>query len=151
MAKKRPTRRQAVVRYPSHWFSPEDFLAFIELSPFSRRWESLELDEGELGRLQVAIMLDPKGASVIEGTGGLRKVRFSPSGWSAGKSSALRVIYKYCEEVGTVVLGIVYRKGEKDELDEKEKAVLRKAVERVERLLMSRPYRRRVSQSPGEQ
>jgi hypothetical protein len=119
-------------------------------APFSSRWELFELDDGELGRLQVAIMLDPKGASVIEGTGGLRKVRFSPSRWSAGKSSALRVIYKYCEEVGTVVLGIVYKKGEKDDLDEKEKAILRKTVERVERLLMTRPYRRGVGQKPAE-
>ena len=143
MAKRRPTRRQAELYYPSHLFTPEDFLSFIELRPFTRHWERLMLTDDDLALLQVAIMTDPRAAPVIEGTGGLRKLRFAPRGWSGGKSGALRVCYAFLEEVGTVILAIVYPKGETDDLDDRAKSIIRQAIERIERSLLSRPYRYR--------
>jgi hypothetical protein len=141
MAKKRPTRRRSVLQGLAKWFTPEECLTFIELPPFTRRWNQLDLDDKELANLQIGLMVDPKAAPVIEGTGGTRKLRYSPSAWEAGKSGALRVIYKYCEEVGTIVLGVVYKKGEQVNLDDNQKRALRLAVERVERALLARTYR----------
>jgi hypothetical protein len=105
------------------------------------------LSDQALQALQVIIMTHPRGGSVMEGTGGLRKLRFAPPEWEVGKSGALRVCYAYIEEVATVILALVYPKGEKDDLDDKEKARLREAIERTKQLLLSRPYR--CNRKPG--
>jgi hypothetical protein len=141
MAKRRPARKRAVLRYPSHWFTPEELLSFIELPSFTRRWEQLELTDVDLEALQVIIMLRPKGGNVIEGTGGLRKLRFSPPGSGKGKSGGFRVCYAFFGEVATVVLGLVYQKGDKDNLTTQDKATLKAAIRRVEHALLSRSYR----------
>jgi hypothetical protein len=143
MAKRRPARKRAVLGYPSHWFKPEELLTFIELRYFTRRWEQLDLADLDLEALQVVLMLQPKGGDVIEGTGGLRKMRFAPAGSGRGRSGGLRVCYAYVEEVATVVLALVYQKGEKDDLDADEKAALAAAIGQVRQALLSRPYRSR--------
>jgi len=150
MAKRRPARKRAVLGYPSHWFKPEELLTFIELRCFTRRWEQLELTDLDLEALQVILMLQPKGGDVVEGTGGLRKLRFAPAGSGRGKSGGLRVCYTYVEEVATVVLALVYQKGEKDDLDAAEKAVLATALEEVRQALLSRPYRSGRPPGTGE-
>ena len=137
----RPARQRAALKYPAHWFKPEELLSFIELRPFSRRWVQLGLNDLDLQALQIVLMADPRGAEVIQGTGGLRKVRFSPPTWDMGKRGALRVCYAYFEEVAIVALALVYQKGEKDDLDDNEKAVLKGAIEKVGRQLMNRSYR----------
>jgi len=143
MAKKKAAaaRRRAILQYPAHWFDPEDLLSFIELRPFQRRWQQVGLGDKDLQALQVLIMLHPRGGAVIEGTGGLRKLRFSPPQWGKGKSGALRVCYSYVQEVGVVILALVYAKGEKDDLTKAERDIIRKAVGRVVEALLSRPYR----------
>ncbi len=141
MAKRRPARKRVVLKYPSHWFEPEDLLTFIELRPFTRRWHQLKLSDSDLQALQICIMARPHLGTVIEGSGGLRKMRFAHPKWDAGKSGGLRVCYAYYEAVATVVLALVYLKNEKDDLSDQEKGALRAVIQRVERTLMSRPYR----------
>ena len=141
MAKGKPARQKAVLRYPSHWFKPEDLLTFVELTPFSRRWRQLEQEDICLQALQIALMATPKAGSVIEGTGGLRKFRFSPPNWDVGKSGALRVCYAYFEEVATIVLAIVYQKGEKNTLTSQDKTLLRGLIDGIGQKLLNRPYR----------
>lgn len=141
MANRRPARKRAVLGYPSHWFKPEELLSFIELRCFTRRWEQLELSDLDLEALQVIVMLQPRGGDVVEGTGGLRKMRFAREGSARGKSGGLRVCYAYIEEVATVILALVYQKGEKDDLNASEKAALAAAIERIRQSLLSRPYR----------
>ena len=130
-----------MLAYPAHWFTPEDWLTFIELPSFTRRWQQNKLGDLNLSGLQAAIMAKPTMAPVIPGTGGVRKLRFAPIDSDRGKSGGLRVCYLYVEEVATVILAIVYPKNEKDDLSNADKALLRDAVERVKRLLLSRPYR----------
>ncbi|HEY1377290.1 MAG TPA: hypothetical protein VGF55_10875 [Gemmataceae bacterium] len=140
MAKRRPARR-GTPSHPGPGFQPEDLLTFIELRPFTRRWQQLKLTDADLQALQILIMTRPHVGTVIEGTGGLRKMRFARLHGDTGKSGGLRVCYAYFEPVATIVLAIVYQKGEQDDLTAADKAALRSAVARVERSLMSRPYR----------
>ena len=130
-----------MLTYPSHWLAPEDLLSFIELRCFTRRWDRLKLCDLDLQALQLTIMASPNAGDLIEGTGGLRKLRFSPPGWAKGKSGALRICYAYFCEVATVVLALVYAKGEKDDIGDDEKPALRAAIKRVEQKLLSNPYR----------
>jgi hypothetical protein len=46
-----------------------------------------------ISQLQVALMANPEAGDLIEGTGGLRKLRFGDSRRSKGKRGGLRVIY----------------------------------------------------------
>jgi hypothetical protein len=76
-------------------------------------------------------MSNPKRAPVISGTGGLRKLRFSPPQWEMGKSGAVRVCYAYFEEYGIVFLIVVYRKSEKDNLTAAERAAIKTYINRA--------------------
>ena len=51
--------------------------SFIELPIFKSRWEALGLNEEDLLRLQVELLADPKAGDVMQGTGGVRKMRFA--------------------------------------------------------------------------
>ncbi len=61
---------------------------------------------------------------VIQGTGGLRKVRWPVPG--RGKSGGVRVIYFHVAANARVRLLLIYRKGVKDDLTPAEKKTLRK-------------------------
>lgn len=126
-------------RYPQHALKPEDILDFIELTPFSKRWEALGLDdENDLTALQLFIMADPKSGKVIKGTRGLRKVRFAPARWNSGKSGAARVLYVHFEEFGVVLLCLVYGKGEVATISPAVKKYLNKLIDEIERELHRR-------------
>ena len=56
----------------------EDMLTrtFIEVPLFSKRWAEIGLGEDDLLALQIMLLKDPQSGPVMEGTGGIRKVRF---------------------------------------------------------------------------
>jgi hypothetical protein len=83
--------------------------------------------------LQVWIMVNPKGNPVVNGTGGLRKLRFAPARWRTGKRGALRVGHAYLEEYGTVLLIIAHGKNEKDDLTPAERTAISRLIREIER------------------
>jgi hypothetical protein len=128
--------RSGTLVYPAHRFKPDDFVEFIHTTIFDRVWKKLGLnDEEDLSLLQATVMLDPKGWPVIAGTGGARKLRFSPPGWPIGTSGALRVVYCYLEEFHVSVLALVYPKGTKDDISKDEKDAIKEALEEIEEQL----------------
>lgn len=64
---------------------------FIEVPLFSKRWVEIGLGEAELRALQIMLLKDPESGPVMEGTGGIRKVRFPLK--HRGKSGSVRVCY----------------------------------------------------------
>lgn len=109
---------------------PKELLQFWEVTVFREAWEDLKLTTDDLLDLQMEIILAPRAAPVVAGTGGLRKMRFAPEAWPIGKSGALRVCYVYFEEAGQVLLVLVYPKSEKDDLTPAEKAAARGLIAR---------------------
>lgn len=65
---------------------------FVELPAFER-YRSSYLDDDAFARLQMTLMRNPESGDVIEGTGGLRKMRFADTRRGKGKRGGLRVIY----------------------------------------------------------
>lgn len=65
---------------------------FIELPAFTR-YRADYLDDEGFRALQEAMIKNPEVGDVIEGTGGLRKLRYGDSRRGKGKRSGLRVIY----------------------------------------------------------
>src|SRR5688572_29105682 len=116
--------------------TPADLLHFVELRAFTEAWdEALGLADDDLAALQVLIMLWPKSAPVVAGTGGLRKLRFAPRGWSQGKRGAVRVCYVHYEVQGVVLLVTAFAKGRKEDLTASEKKAIAKLLREVEEYL----------------
>lgn len=126
-------RSEWTLVYRKHEITPKDFLTFVELDGFRDDWERLGLNDDDLNLLQVAIMSAPTWYPVISGTGGVRKLRFSPGRMKRGKSGAFRVCYVYFEEFGIVLLAIAYGKNERDNLTTAEKNALRQYVARQQK------------------
>ena len=49
---------------------------FIEVPLFTKRWKEIGLGDEELQELQIMLLKDPESGPIMEGTGGIRKVRF---------------------------------------------------------------------------
>lgn len=64
---------------------------FIEVPLFTKKWKELGLTDEDLRDLQNILLQNPKSGDVIQGTGGLRKIRIPMKG--RGKSGGSRVIY----------------------------------------------------------
>lgn len=100
---------------------------FIETSVFTRQVQELLTDE-EYAVFQVSLAAQPLSGAVIEGTGGLRKVRVAVKG--RGKRGGARVVYYYVSSAAQIRLLLIYAKGRKDDLSEDEKRILRSLNER---------------------
>ncbi|MFZ2629200.1 MAG: hypothetical protein WAX67_09990 [Rugosibacter sp.] len=97
---------------------------FVELPAFTRyRADHLD-DEGFRG-LQEAMMKNPKAGDVIEGTGGLRKLRHSDPRRGKGKRGGLRVIYYWWDGGSQFWLFTLYDKDEMADLSPDEKKALK--------------------------
>jgi hypothetical protein len=65
---------------------------FVELPPFARHRDRY-LDDDAYRALQELLMQAPQLGALIQGTGGLRKLRIGNARRSKGKRGGLRVIY----------------------------------------------------------
>jgi hypothetical protein len=133
MAKKRRTAARSVP------LKPEDILTFVELRGFQDDLRRLELTDADLHELQVRIMVQPDAAPVVQGTGGLRKLRFAPSRWNIGKSGAARVCYVYFEQWDLVLLVTLYSKDEQDDIPAAHRAAYRRLIEQIRNEFAARP------------
>ena len=62
-------------------------------TPAFERHRATHLDDSAFRALQDVLIANPNAGDVIEGTGGLRKIRFSDSRRRKGKRAGLRIIY----------------------------------------------------------
>lgn len=88
-------------------------MLFIETPVFTKQVLELLSDE-EYAEFQQFLMESPEAGDVIEGTGGLRKVRWKQGG--RGKSGGVRVIYYFVDAADQLRMLLMYRKGIQDEL-----------------------------------
>lgn len=102
---------------------------FVELPAFSR-FRSDYLTDEAFRALQDALMKNPEGGDVIEGTGGLRKVRHADPRRGKGKRSGLRVIYFWWDAGRQFWLFTLYDKDELDDLSAAERKALKDMLKR---------------------
>lgn len=103
--------------------------AFIEVPMFTKKWKELGLTDETLRELQNILLNDPKTGDVIQGTGGLRKIRIPMP--NKGKSGGSRVIYVDIELKEIIYFINAYTKNEKDDLTEEEKKAFKAIVKRL--------------------
>jgi hypothetical protein len=97
---------------------------FVELPAFSRFRPDRLSDDG-FRSLQNHLMENPEAGDVIEGSGGLRKIRHVDPRRSKGKRSGLRVIYFWWAPGRQFWLFTLYDKDECDDLSSKDRAALK--------------------------
>jgi hypothetical protein len=97
---------------------------FIELPAFSRYRDDY-LDDKMFRKLQNSMLKNPESGDVIEGTGGLRKLRHGDPRRSKGKRGGLRVIYYWWDGARQFWLFTLYDKDEMDNLNPDEKKALK--------------------------
>lgn len=103
-------------------------MEFIETPTFTRMVTSLLTDD-EYGDLQNVLVEDPARGDLIKGGGGIRKLRHAIQG--RGKSGGVRVIYYWVKDNHRIYMLVVYPKSKKDDLTDKETAVLREFVKEL--------------------
>lgn len=66
---------------------------FIQTELFQSQWEKLLFTDHDLRELEFEIGNNSENHTIIEGTGGIKKFRFSPSSKKRSKSNAYRIYY----------------------------------------------------------
>ncbi|OHC70388.1 MAG: toxin [Rhodocyclales bacterium GWA2_65_20] len=102
---------------------------FVELPAFSR-FRGGYLDEEGFRALQNSLMENPAAGDVIQGTGGLRKLRHADPRRGKGKRGGLRVIYFWWEAGRQFWLFTLYDKDEMEDLSGKDKRTLKDMLKR---------------------
>lgn len=102
---------------------------FKELPPFERVRAGYLTDEA-YQRLQQTLLKTPEAGDVIEGTGGLRKLRQADPLRGKGKRGGLRVIYYWWASGSQFWFFTLYNKDEATDLSTKERKLLGKLLEK---------------------
>ena len=97
---------------------------FVELPAFGRHRGTYLSDEA-FRMLQATLMKRPEAGDVIEGTGGLRKLRFADTRRGKGKRGGLRVIYYWWQAGSQFWLYTLYDKDERDDLSPEQRKALK--------------------------
>ena len=100
----------------------------VELPEFIRRAEKL-LRDAEREHLIQYLAANPKAGVLLQGTGGIRKLRWKREG--SGKSGGVRVIYYFHDERYPFFLLTLFGKSEKANISKAERNILAKLSEEL--------------------
>ena len=100
-------------------------MKFVETPIFTKEVQAL-LEDDEYKSLQVALLLRPEQGSIIPGSGGLRKIRWSSKG--KGKRGGLRLIYYWDNKSESFYMLLIYSKSKQDDLSQGQLHILSQLV-----------------------
>jgi len=99
---------------------------FVYLKNFDDKWDGLELTDDDLIPLEKYLSENPNAGKVIQGTGGLRKVRWALP--DTGKSGGVRILYLDIVIKERIYMIDLFAKSEKENLTKAEKNNMKKLV-----------------------
>lgn len=111
-------------------------LTIAELPEFMRRSEKL-LTEAERQDIIRFLAERPKAGDLMEGTGGVRKMRWGRGG--QGKSAGVRVIYYFYDEAMPLYLLTLFAKGDQANLSKAERNHLADLVKLLVQIWKRKP------------
>ncbi len=101
-------------------------MVIIETPIFTKRLLGVMSDE-EYRLFQIHLINKPDAGKVIQGSGGLRKLRWFAKGH--GKSGGVRIIYYWFVDKDTILLLFPYAKNERTDLTSDQLQQLKKIIE----------------------
>lgn len=106
---------------------------FVYSAGFVKEWNRLRLTESDLVQLEQLLGRAAESAPVIQGAGGLRKIRFAPSSMHTGKSGATRVGFAYFKTKAAIIVVAIFAKNEVSNFTAAQKAEIAKWLTLIER------------------
>jgi hypothetical protein len=100
-------------------------MVIFETSIFTKKIIALLNDE-EYRTLQNILVERPDSGDIIQGSGGIRKIRWAASG--RGKRGGARVIYYWATQHDQIFMLYAYAKNERDTLTKDQLSILRDIV-----------------------
>jgi hypothetical protein len=104
-------------------------MLIIETPTFSKMVTALLNDE-DYRILQHILAANPEAGDIVQGGGGIRKIRFALPG--KGKRGGVRVIYYWQKSKDTIFMLIAYIKSKKSNLTTEETTILKRLVKEIE-------------------
>ena len=89
------------------------------------------MSEAERREMEAAIVANPGGAPLIQGTGGIRKLRWARSG--RGKRGGIRTIYFYHVGPEAIYLLTAYAKADREDLTPADRRALSRLVATIKK------------------
>lgn len=99
---------------------------FVELPSFRKAWKEMGLGDEDLLKLESLLLMAPDKGELIQGTGGLRKVRWALP--HRGKRGSARVVYVDFVQWGKLYLISAYAKNTQDDLSQDQKKNIRRLI-----------------------
>ncbi len=104
---------------------------FIMTKEFDKNWKAMNLTDSDLKALQEELIINPTKGDLMQGTGGLRKLRIAFEG--KGKSGSGRVCYVDFAVFDKIYLITAYPKNEKDNLSKAERNAIANMIVQLEK------------------
>lgn len=106
---------------------------FVMTKEFDKNWASMGLTDDDLSALQQELISNSQKGDLMQGTGGLRKMRFAFVG--KGKSGSARVCYVDFAVYEKIYLITAYPKSEKENLSKAERNAIATVIAQLEKSL----------------
>ena len=103
---------------------------FIELPEFTRKWAEMGLTDDDLKELELYLTKYPESGRLIQGTGGLRKIRWNMP--NRGTRGGIRILYVDFAFQERAYLITTYSKTEKDDLTQDQKKEIKRMIKLLE-------------------
>ena len=100
----------------------------VALGTFESKARSLLGDNG-FDELLEFLARRPRLGRIIQGSGGLRKVRFASSG--RGKRGGARVVYYYHSDEKPILLFLIYAKADQENMTDAQKSEYKKLLAKI--------------------
>ena len=99
---------------------------FVYSEEFDMKWNDLGLTDNDLNELENFLLKNPQAGAVIQGTGGLRKLRWALPATS--KSGGIRVLYVDIVIDEEIYMVDLFAKSKKTDLTANEKKALKQFI-----------------------
>jgi hypothetical protein len=114
--------------------------AVVEMPSFQKSAAQAGMADREIALLIDYLAANPDAGDEIKGTGGCRKIRVAGRG--KGKSGGYRVITFFSGPAIPLFLLYAYSKGDRDDLDGKQRNALRDVTKEIVEVYRQKPVRR---------
>jgi len=105
------------------------FREFVYTQKFDREWKNAGLNDDDLLLLELFLLENPNSGRIMQGTGGIRKLRWALP--DSGKSGGVRVLYIDFIVSEKICIFDLFPKAEKENLTQAEKATLKQIVKTI--------------------
>jgi hypothetical protein len=107
-------------------------LTFLQLPPYVADARRLKMTDNDQRTIEQELLRSPEVGQAMSGTGGLRKMRYSPAHSSRGKSGGVRICYVLFPRYQHLFFVSVFAKNEQANLNAAEKRAIRTLITEIE-------------------